>query len=246
MIKSLSIIFPIFNEELRLKSSFEHILSFIKKKKFKIEIIFVDDGSKDNSYNLINQFIDNFKNLGIKNKIKMKVIKSKKNLGKGSALKLGVRQAKYDWVLTTDIDMSVSLFQIFNWLEKKLINKKYFVYFASRTHEKSIVERNFFRNILGIIMRFFVSTILNIKMRDTQCGYKLYKKSIAKLIFAKLKNYGFNHDLEIVLFLESKKVKIIELPVKWVHKNNSRLNIFWDPIKMLFGILLIRFRNFKS
>ena len=95
-------------------------------------------------------------------------------------------------------------------------------------------------------MRFFVSTILNIKMKDTQCGYKLYKKSIAKLIFAKLKNYGFNHDLEIVLFLESKKVKIIELPVKWVHKNNSRLNIFWDPIKMLFGILLMRFHHFKS
>ena len=85
----------------------------------------------------------------------MKVIKSKKNLGKGSALKLGVRQAKYDWVLTTDIDMSVSLFQIFNWLKKKLINKKYFVYFASRTHEKSIVKRNLFRNILGVIMRFF-------------------------------------------------------------------------------------------
>ena len=58
MIKSLSIIFPVFNEESRLKSSFRHIASFLKKKKkFKIEIIFVDDGSKDNSYNLIDQFI---------------------------------------------------------------------------------------------------------------------------------------------------------------------------------------------
>ena len=55
MIRSLSIIFPVFNEELRLKSSFIHIKNFIKKqKKLKIEIIFVDDGSKDNSYNLIN------------------------------------------------------------------------------------------------------------------------------------------------------------------------------------------------
>ena len=52
MIKSLSIIFPVFNEEFRLKSSFNHILNFLKKKKnLKIEIIFVDDGSKDNSYN---------------------------------------------------------------------------------------------------------------------------------------------------------------------------------------------------
>ena len=63
MIKSLSIIFPVFNEELRLKSGFSHILNFLReKKKFKIEIIFVDDGSKDNSFGLINQFIKNFKN----------------------------------------------------------------------------------------------------------------------------------------------------------------------------------------
>ena len=62
MIKSLSIIFPIFNEEFRLKSSFNHIKNFLKKeKKIKIEIIFVDDGSKDNSYRLIHRFINSFK-----------------------------------------------------------------------------------------------------------------------------------------------------------------------------------------
>ena len=64
MIKSLSIIFPIFNEELRLKSSFNHIKSFLKnEKKIKIEIIFVDDGSKDNSYRLIHRFINSFKGI---------------------------------------------------------------------------------------------------------------------------------------------------------------------------------------
>ena len=150
MIKSLSIIFPVFNEELRLKSGFSHIASFLKKKKnFKIEIIFIDDGSKDNSYNLITQFVQNLKT---NNRIKIKVIKSKRNLGKGSALKLGVKKAKHDWILTTDIDMSVSLFQFSNWMKKKLIHKKYFVYFGSRTHEKSIIKkklsmatRNFFK-----------------------------------------------------------------------------------------------------
>ena len=242
MIKSLSIIFPVFNEELRLKSSFSHIASFLKKKKnFKIEIIFIDDGSKDNSYNLITGFIQNLKT---SNRIKIKVIKSKRNLGKGSALKLGVKKAKHDWVLTSDIDMSVSLFQFSNWIEKKLINRKYFVYFGSRTHEKSIVKKNILRNVLGDIMRFFISTILNIKMRDTQCGYKLYKKAVAKLIFSKLKNCGFEHDVELVLLLKSKKIKIRELPVKWIHKNSSSLNILWDPIKMLVGILLLKFRKF--
>ena len=242
MIKSLSIIFPLYNEEQRLQTSFNHILNFIKKKPaFKIEIIFVDDGSDDNSYELINRFV---KNSSKNNKIKFKIIKSKKNLGKGSALKLGIKKAKYDWILTTDMDMSVSLFQISNWLTKKFINKKHLVYFGSRTHKKSIVKKNFFRNILGDIMRFLVSSILNIKIRDTQCGYKLYKKNVAKIIFSRLRNYGFDHDLELVLLLKSKRIKIIELPVKWKHKHNSRLNIFWDPIKMFIGILVIRFRYF--
>ena len=115
MIKSLSIIFPVFNEGLRLKSSFSHIKIFLKKeKKLKPEIIFVDDGSEDNSYDLIYKFINNFKS---KNKVKFKIIRSKDNLGKGAALKLGVKKATHDWILTTDIDMSVSLFQISKWIK---------------------------------------------------------------------------------------------------------------------------------
>ena len=93
-------------------------------------------------------------------------------------------------------------------------------------------------------MSLLTNIILNIKIKDTQCGYKLYKKSIAKPIFLKLKDYGFNHDLEIILLLKTKNIEIKELPVKWEHRDNSRLNIFWDPIKMLFGIFLIKFRYF--
>ena len=129
-------------------------------------------------------------------------------------------------------------------MKKKLIHRKSFVYFGSRTHEKSIIKKNILRDVLGDIMRFFVSTILNIKMKDTQCGYKLYKKAVAKLIFSKLKNCGFVHDVELVLLLKSKRIKIRELPVKWTHKNSSSLNILWDPIKMLVGIFLLKFRKF--
>ncbi len=243
MIKSLSIIFPVYNEELRLKSSFNHIFSFFKKKKFfKIEIIFVDDGSDDNSNVLIKKFTKNFLNKKKNHKVKIKFVKLKKNSGKGAALKLGVKEAKYDWILTSDIDMSVSLFQFTAWLKKKLISNKYLVYFGSRTHKKSVVKKEFIRNILGNIMRFFVSMILGIKIKDTQCGYKLYKTKIAKKIFSKLKNYGFDHDLELVLLLKSQHIRIKELPVNWKHKKNSSLNIFWEPIKMFIEIFTIKLR----
>lgn len=246
MIKSLSIIFPVYNEESRLKFAFTDILKFLKKKKFKLEIIFVDDGSVDNSYDIINKFINKFKSLCVKNKTRIKVYKSKKNLGKGSALKIGVKKAKYDWILTTDTDMSVPLFQINDWLNKKLINKKSFIYIASRTHNKSIVKKNFFRSILGIVMRFVVWLILGIKIKDTQCGFKLYKKKFAKYSFGKLKSYGFSHDLELIALLKNKNIEIKELPVKWTHKKNSKLNVFWDPIKMLFEIFIIKFINLKN
>ena len=138
--------------------------------------------------------------------------------------------------------MSVSLFQFLKWINKKLISSKYTVYFGSRTHERSIVKKIFLRDMLGNVMRFVVSGVLNIKIKDTQCGYKLYKKKIAKLVFSKLRNYGFDHDLELVLLLKSKHIKIKELPVKWIHKNNGSLNIFWDPIKMFIEIFVIKIR----
>ena len=104
------------------------------------------------------------------------------------------------------------------------------------------MERDFLRKILGDIGSYLISIILNIKIKDTQCGYKLYKRSCAKFAFSKLKNYGFDHDIELVLLLKSRNIKIKELPVKWKHKDNSKVNIFFDPLKMFIGILIIRFR----
>ena len=90
----------------------------------------------------------------------------------------------------------------------------------------------------------FFNTILKISLHDTQCGYKIYKKEIAKKLYSKLTNYGFTHDLELVLILKEMKIQIIELPVKWTHKAGSKVNIFLDPLKMFLNILLLRFKYF--
>lgn len=245
MIKSLSIIFPIYNEESRLNASIKHIESFLKKeKKLNLELIFVDDGSTDQSFKIIKEFIKNYK-LKKKRKIKLIQVKSNRNIGKGSALKLGVKRASCEWILTADIDISVTLFQIIIWIKKKYITSEKKVYFGSRRHEKSILQTKAYRRILGVIFSLFADLILNIKIFDTQCGYKLYKKSVAKFIFSKLNSFGFVHDLELVLLLNSKNIGITELPIKWKHKDNSRLNIIFDPIKMFIGIIAIRLRGIK-
>ena len=105
MINSLSIIYPIFNEENRLHDCFFDIKKFHKKNNIKrIQFIFVDDGSSDNSKKIIEKFIKKKKNFFL--------ISHKKNLGKGAALKSGVNKAKYEWILTLDTDVSVKLSQL--------------------------------------------------------------------------------------------------------------------------------------
>ena len=240
MINELSIIFPLFNEEKRIKKTFSEIKEFKKKvKERKVEIIFISDGSTDKSNLLVDEFInkESSKNFFIK------FYKLKKNMGKGYALKVGVKKSSLNWILTTDIDLSVPLSQIFVW-EKNNKLKFNKVVFGSRNHKKSKVNKNFFRFLLGKIFNFLVINILKIRLLDTQCGFKLYKKSIAKKIFAKLTNYGFSHDLELALILIEKKIKIIEFPVRWVHKKGSKINIFFEPIKMFLNILFLKLKYF--
>ena len=118
----------------------------------------MDDGSNDRS----NEIIENF-NLNLKPaNIKVKLIKLPKNLGKGGALKEGIKVATHEWILTSDIDFSVSLFELDNWLKKKYIKNSIKVYFGSRSHNKSLVKSKFYRKFVGILMRVLISFILEL------------------------------------------------------------------------------------
>ena len=131
MIKSLSIIFPIFNESKRLKYCFDDIKKFNNSSKVKnIQYVFVDDGSKDDSFVLIKKFIKINKRK--KNNISYKVVKIKNNNGKGAALKKGVEVANKDWMLTVDTDISVSLLEINKWIKKRYLNNDNKIFFGSR------------------------------------------------------------------------------------------------------------------
>ena len=80
-------------------------------------------------------------------------------------------------------------------------------------------------------------------IKDTQCGFKLYRNFVAKKIFKKLSMYGFDHDLELVLLARKIKLGIKELPVNWHHVKQSKLNLFKDSFKMFFGILKLSIKK---
>ncbi len=237
MISSISIIFPVFNESIRLRTTFEDIKKFNKKNFLKkIEYIFVDDGCTDDSAKKIKKFI--FENK--KKNINYKLIQFKKNKGKGEALKKGVLACRSNWILTTDTDISVSLKQIINWIKKGFINKKNKIYFGSRNLKDSRTKYKIYRKLLGLVFNKFINYYFSIKLSDTQCGFKLYEGKVGKKLFKNLQDKGFAHDIEIILRAEKFNLSIIELPVKWQHRDNSKLNIFSDSLKMILNLVYIK------
>ena len=240
MTNTLSVIFPLYNEEKRLHFTFKDILRFNKKNIFsKIEYLFIDDGSKDKSSLKIHKFIKNNK----RKNIKYRLVKLKNNYGKGYALKVGVKKSTFKWILTLDTDISVSLSQINIWQKKfnvfSMSSDK--IFFGSRSLPDSEITYKVYRKFLGIIFSNFVKYLFNTNLKDTQCGFKLYKKETAKKIFKRLKNNGFSHDVEIIKLCQILNIEIDEIPVTWIHRKDSKLNIFVDTFKMFFELIRIKF-----
>lgn len=233
---NLSIVIPVFNEEKRIKKSLFEIISYLKNSKIikNFEIIIVDDNSSDNTFNIVSNFDK-----------KIVVLKNKKNYGKGYSIKKGILNAKYDYILFTDADLATPI----NEIEKMLIEIKHFdVVIASRNlkNSKIVVKQPFYRQILGNIFPFIVRFILISNIKDTQCGFKLFKGNVAKKIFKLQTRYRFSFDVEILFIAKKKGFKIKEIPVRWIDKKGSKVNLLKDSTKMFIDLFKIKYNNYKK
>ena len=239
-----SIIIPLYNEELRLDYCFDIVEKFLKNnKRFFFEIIFVDDGSIDQSKNKILKFINKNKNKNFNTKIKL--ISYTKNVGKGHAIKKGILISKSKWILTCDLDMSVLPEQYLTWKRRKLIKDTNCAYIASRSHYNSKIKSKFLRRRLGGILKLILFNFFSLKISDTQCGFKLFHARYIKKIFNKIKCYNYAFDVETMLLLSNNNVKIIELPISWVHRSGSKVHLIKDSVKFFVDLLILKKRHSK-
>ena len=236
-----SLIVVLYNEELRLDHCFGIIKKFLRKKgKLFLEIVFVDDGSTDISKKKILNFINKNKKKFFNTKIKL--ISYRKNMGKGYAIKRGILASRYEWIITCDLDMSVLPDQFLIWLKKKFINNNKYAYFGTRENKNSVVQALFIRRIIGLILHLLVLALFNIKISDTQCGFKVFHSSYIKKIFKKIQMKGYVYDIEVALALIKGGIQIVELPLTWIHKEGSKVNLISDSIKFLFDLIVLKMR----
>jgi len=228
----ISIVIPAYNEEKRIGKSIKQIVKYLDKKKYSYEVIVVDDGSIDKT-------IDVVKKAGNKY---VKIIKNKKNMGKGFSVKTGILNAKYPLVLFSDSDLATPIEELDKFME---YIKSYDIVIASRNLKESNikVKQPVYRQLMGKTFPLLVNLIALGGFRDTQCGFKLFKTDAAKKIVSLQTFNRFSFDVEILFIAKKLGYKIKEAPVVWIDKEGSKVNPIKDSIKMLIDLFKIRLNN---
>ena len=216
----ISVIIPIYRDEKRLKNNLPKIRKYLENNFKKFEIIIALDPPAGNTEKTAKNI---FKNI--------KIIKNKRRMGKGYSIKEGMLKAVYSPVLFIDIDLSTPIEEI-EILLPYLKNNH--VIIGSRNMQESRIKEKqpFLRSTLGNIYPYLVRLLVIKDIKDTQCGFKLFRKDILKPMFSLQRIDGFAFDSEILLIAKKRGYKIKEIPVEWSNSKDSRLNVFKDSLRM--------------
>ena len=234
---SLSIVVPAYNESKRIGECLERLREFIANNSRAIEVLVVDDHSRDDTAEKITRFISDNPNIGFR---LLSTPAGRK--GKGAAVNRGMLDAKGKHRLFTDVDLSTPIDEV-----KKLLfwaEHGYDVVFGSRGLNESDVRlaQPIHRRLAGLTMRYFTRTFVIRDVRDTQCGFKLFSEKAAHDIFGRQRVFGWSFDLELLTLASILGYKYKEVPVIWVDSRESKVSFLRDAAKMLFEIMSISFR----
>lgn len=226
----LSVVIPAYNEEKRIPETLRLIDAYLSRKGFRYEIIVVDDGSKDNTVGVVEKFMNGRNNA--------KLLKNCDNRGKGYSVKRGVLEARGENILFSDADLATPIEEsekLIHWLERG-----YDVAIGSRKIKGSsiLTPASWRRRFIGILGHFFILSLgLKPNIIDTQCGFKVFRKEVARHVFPKQILDGGMFDVEVIYIALNNNFKIKEVPVSWQHKEGSTINvlkcILFDPLDLI-------------
>ena len=234
----LSVIISLYKESKRLPNSLPKIFEYLKKQSYNYEILLVNDGSPDNTYEIAKSLESKFKNV--------KVIGHKanpeytQNMGKGYGVRFGMLKAKGKYRIFMDIDNSTPIKEVEKmWPE---FENGFDIVIGSRDIKGAILDppQPFQRVLVGNIFNLIVQATVGLwGIWDTQCGFKGFTKKATETIFPKCKINRFAFDPELLIIGRKLGYKMKEIPVYW--KNDLRSTVkFSSMFEMLKDLLRIR------
>lgn len=230
--RRISIIIPAYNEATRISSTIKEVWGYANRKFEYFEIIVVNDGSTDDTDEIVSSLAESMAHV--------KLFKQSVNTGKGASIKKGVLSTSTDFVLTCDADLSTPIEELetlFLWM-----SKGFDIVIGSRgMPESEIIQRQpWYREKMGKIFNMLVRFFVLKGIKDTQCGFKLFKGEVARHLFRKSKINRFSFDVEILYLAKKIGFRFKETPVRWADSPNSKVKVFFDSMNMLGDLFKIK------
>ena len=229
----LSIVVPAFNEEQRLPKSLRSIQSYLKSRRLRAEVLVVDDGSTDATPKLVEASRNGFPEL--------RLISNGRHRGKGFSVRHGMLEARGEFALFTDADLSAPIEEA-DKLLAPLRDGSHDGAIGSRAVDRGLIEvhQPAHRERAGIVFNRIVRGLTGLQFRDTQCGFKAFRREKARVIFDQQRIEGFGFDPEILFLAQQKGLRIAEIPVRWAHDPTTKVKLLRDSMRMFLDLLAIR------
>lgn len=219
-----SIIVPAYNEGRRIGETLRGILEHVRTHGWNAEIVAVDDGSKDNTPEIVGEFAAA--------NPEVRLIRNPGNQGKGFSVRNGMLNARGELLLFTDADLSSPIAEaakLFTALEQGAD-----VAIGSRWLDPSLqfVRQSLRRRFFSRSFNLYIKLLMGLPFRDTQCGFKAFTRRAAGVIFPLQRIHRWGFDPEIIYIAFRHKLKVVEVPVAWGHDERSTIHPLRDGIRM--------------
>ena len=227
-----SIIIPAYNEAARLGPTLQRVLQCIRAQRWNAEVIVVNDGSRDNTADLVREYAS-------ANPV-LRLLENPGNRGKGYSVRNGMLHANGEILLFSDADLASPIEEAPKLFEA--IESGADVAIGSRWLRPELQKQrqSLLRQLYGRIFNIALRLLLGLKFKDTQCGFKVFTRSSARAIFPlqQIERWGF--DPELLYLARRKKLRVTEVPVEWSHQEGTRISPLRDGLRMFSEVLRIR------
>ena len=230
----LSVIIPAYNEEQRITSTLDKLVTYLDGRPDSWEVLVIDDGSDDSTAAVARQRA---------RELEAPIsVESIPHAGKGWAVKRGMLAASGEYRFMCDADLAMPIEQLNSFLER--MADGYDIVIGSREMPGAgRIGEPMGRHIRGRVFNRAVRLVAVGGFDDTQCGFKCFKGDVAAELFEMQRTRGFGFDVEILHFAVKQGLRVLEMPIEWHHQEQSKVRPVTDSLLMLRDTFMVRLRG---
>ena len=234
----LSVVIPAFEEVARIGPTLERVRGYLHDQPFDGEVVVVVDGGRDGTLALVRAAMTDWPAL--------QVLDNDANRGKGYSVRRGMLAARGRYLLFSDADLSTPIVEVGRLIAALEAGGDIAIGSRALAGSDVRVRQAWWRQSMGRMFNHIVRLVAVPGIRDTQCGFKCFRRDAARRIFALQRTTRFSFDVELLWIARKLGYRVVEVPVTWVNDPSSRVHPVSDSLRMLVDLARLRFYDLRG